>query len=1126
MQFNEEQRQAISSTKPFILVSAGAGSGKTRILTERFVGLCERRLLDPDDPAGAGVEEIVAITFTDKAAREMKDRIRQRLLEKEAGAESEEARRFWQEQKEALERAYISTFHSFCQRLLSQYAMTAKLIPATRVLDEVEARRKKRAIAKEMLEEPICFQQAAPLLELMSKTQLIETIEQLHDTIRELVVDERAIETLDPASMLKLQEEQLLLEQHRLVSAFHEQALACIRSFPDPVELTKAQQAHVERIAAAFATIMPPKEGEAHAYFAKLEAIMPPKIDKRWLEKAPALYQLCAEHWKPLKESWKSIGIGARYEQETVTCMEAVVGLLQQFAARYAWEKERAGLLDFNDLQQKAVALLRHPAIRSACQKQFRHMMIDEFQDTNQLQLAMLEQINPAYQFIVGDQKQSIYRFRGANVILMNEKEAFAGTEESAEAILMNTNYRTEASIIQAVNGLFSHVMTEKRVHPFETVYAPLRVVRRREEEKPCVELATLPEKDEREEDAFSLLAGRLASMIRTGEPLVQKGDEWVRPTWADVAVLIPARTQLLALERALHDHGIPYVVSGGIGFFERQEIIDFITLLRWLNRPFEEVHLLALLRGPLCGLTLAELFEVKRGLQDTEALFELVYDETHPFHADLSERVSASFAQLREWLKRWVPLAVQHSPATVLTELFQQTGLKAMLLLQKQGLQKVRNVEKLIGLLAERRALDLETMLAELEEVIVLSEKEGEAEVEQVEGNVVQIMTVHASKGLEFPIVFLPQLERTTQTDKGRIRFDPELGIVLNLEKEADQLDEKPICYQSPGFPLVKERAALEAKEETKRLLYVAMTRARDYLVMMGEATTSHSWMTMIEEACAATDLEQIIQRVTEFERPEKEPERAELQYAPPQLVQRAAPSLTLTVSEIMSFCRDPLNYFYRFVVGLPESLTFEADEQEERSKATGLDSSKLGTLIHRACELRDYGFSPAAAMEEALAGEEVDDERAYMAAMKRLLMNYSEEQRRQLGSPVANEWRFATEMEGVEVIGEIDKIVEREGRHEIIDFKTNRIQSSGGELLTVYRDQLTLYKIAYEQQTGMKDVAVSLYVLRDARQPLHQLNVTKEQENRIRRAIQLLRSLREKKAGKEEYQRIQLQT
>lgn len=1125
MQFNEEQWQAISSTKPFILVSAGAGSGKTRILTERFVSLCERRLLDQTDPAGAAVEEIVAITFTDKAAREMKDRIRKRLLEKEAGAESEEARRFWQEQKEALERAYISTFHSFCQRLLSQYAMTANLIPATRLLDEVEARRKKRAIAKEMFVERKLYEQAVPLLELMSKTQLIETVEQLHDTIRELVVDERAIEKLDPADMLKLQEEQLLIEQDRLVSAFHEQALACVRSFPDPRELTKAQQAHIERIAAAFATMAPPQEGEANAYFARLEALMPPKVDKRWLEKAPALYQLCAEQWKPLKESWKSIGISTWTEQETSSCMEAVVGLLQQFAARYALEKERAGVLDFNDLQQKAVALLRHPEIRDACAKQFRHMMIDEFQDTNQLQLAMLEQINPAYQFIVGDQKQSIYRFRGANVTLMNEKEDYAGTEESAEVILMNTNYRTEASIIQAVNGLFSYVMTERRVHQFETVYTPLRAVRRRGEEKPCVELAVLPEKEEREEEAFSLLAGRLASMIRAGEPLVQKGDEWVRPTWADVAVLIPARTQLLALERALNEYDIPYVVSGGVGFFERQEIIDFITLLRWLNRPFEEVYLLALLRGPLCGLTLAELFEVKQGLQETEALFELVYDETHSLHAGLSERVKACFKQLREWLTRWTPLAVQHAPVTVLTGLFQQTGLKAMLLLQKQGLQKVRNVEKLIELLAQRRTLDLEALLAELDEIIALSEKEGEAQVEQVEGNVVQIMTVHASKGLEFPIVFLPQLERTTQTDKGRIRFDSELGIVLNLEKEAEQVDEKPVCYQTPGFPLVKERAALEAKEETKRLLYVAMTRARDYLVMMGEEATSHSWMTMIEEACAATDLEQLVQRVTEFARIEKETGRAAPQYASPQLVQRAVPSLTLTVSEIMSFCHDPLDYFYRFVVGVPESLSFEADGQSKRSEGTGLDSSKLGTLIHRACELRDYGFSTNAAMEEALAAEEVDDERIYIAAMKTLLMNYSEEQRRRLGTPVANEWPFVTEMESVEVIGEIDKIVERQGRHEIIDFKTNRIRSSGSELLAVYRDQLTLYKMAYEQETGMKDVAVSLYVLRDQRQPLHQLDVGTERVNRIRRAIQLLKTLRAQKAGKEEYQRIQLE-
>ncbi|NEU29740.1 UvrD-helicase domain-containing protein [bacterium LRH843] len=1122
MQFNEEQKRAITSLKRLILVSAGAGSGKTRILTERFVHLCELRLMDEKNEAGASVDELVAITFTEKAAREMKDRIRKRLAEKEFHAESEKDRLFWNEQKEAMGRAYISTFHSFCQRLLSQYAMAAGLIPNTRVIDEIEAKSRKRSIIKALFEERHFQVKMIPLLEVMSKEQLIESIEQIHDDIREFVIGEDAIASLDVNNMLELQFHSLEAKKSELVKGFHQQAVRCVAAFPSTSGLTKAVQNHIERITTAFSSLTEPVN--ATSYMTFMDEIMPKRSDKSWLEKAPTLHELYARHWKPCKDVWKGLAESSHVDEQTTAYLELIVLLLKEFSNRYVVEKEQAGVLDFTDLQQKAVALLKDDSIKEACRRQFRHIMIDEFQDTNRLQMAMLERIDPLFQFIVGDQKQSIYRFRGANVSLMNEREELAMREEWAESILMNTNYRTSAPIINAVNELFSHAMASERTKPYETVYAPLVANRNGEKENDkCVEVTILPKQEEEERTTYQVLASRIIEMVESGLPRVQKEDEWKRPNWSDIAILIPARSHLLSIERALTERGIPYVVSGGIGFYSRREVVDFITILRWLNRPFEDVHLLALLRSPLCGLSVNDFLLLKDGLDETESFYELVYDDTHPNYRNLPESVTEVCGMLQRWLEKWTPFRLEFSLEEALTTIFTETGLRSSLLLLPNGLQKVRNVEKLIGVLKDGGQTELEIMLAELDERIALSEKEGEAEVEHVEGDVVQIMTIHASKGLEFPIVCLPQLERDIRGDKGRIRFHSTLGIVLSLEKEPELLDEKTIEYQTPGYPIVKDLADSEAKEEAKRLFYVAMTRARDYLYMIGqESNSTQSWLHLVEKAVEEAELDSYL-HWTDGSFSESRMQVQAPFYPVPEILKQKVVPISFSVSEVMLFINDPLSYFEQYVIGLPSDQKRQNLLDLSKRQST-VDPSLLGTLVHRSCELRDYGLSIDAAIMEAMVENEdqIIDTLAYEAEIRSLMENYTEEHRKQLGETVANEWSFAAIIDGIEVIGEIDKVVQKDGKLALIDFKTNRFQISGKELLNFYRPQLYLYKMAYEQQTGAPVDSIALYVLRDKEQPLQTVKIDEKEEEAIRNALQSMKSLRLRKAGKEEYEAL----
>ncbi|MDT8859564.1 UvrD-helicase domain-containing protein [Alkalihalobacillus sp. MEB130] len=1126
MQFNDAQLQAITSEKALILVSAGAGSGKTRVLTERIIHLCELRFQNPNHPVGAMVDEIVAITFTEKAAREMKDRIRKRIAEKESEAREDKERLYWSEQKEAMERAHISTFHSFCQRLLSQHAMAADLIPRSRVIDDVEARGRKRTILINMLQEKEFHEIALPLLQVMSKNQLFESIEQVHNDVREFIVGEQAIETLQVEHMIQIQREAKQKEQIDIVRGFHEKATKCVQEFPPLDDLTKAQRAHAEKIILGFENLEMPED--PNEYMTNVTNIMPSRSDKRWAEKAPAMYELYTEHWKPLKDRWSDLGGEVVIQQEIIDLLERVTILIKEFSRRYNDEKKRGTMLDFSDLQQKAVALLENETIKKACQRQFRHMMVDEFQDTNQLQLEMLDRIEPAYQFIVGDQKQSIYRFRGANVSLMNEREDQAKNSSDGEVILMNQNYRTTAPVIEAVNELFSNAMADVRTKPYETVYAALEPNREGEkEEEKRVEFMILEKEGEQELSQYDILANRIVEMIQTGSPHIHDNESWSQPRFSDMAILIPARSHLLSLERSLMNKNVPYVVNGGVGFYERQEILDFITLLKWLNRPFEELHLLALLRSPMCGLTVNDFISLKNQLGENELLYQLVYDESHPSLQHMSIQIQDACSKVRGWLDEWTPFRIMPSLEQTLHAVFLKTGLRTSLMLQANGLQKVRNVEKLIQIIVESRQTNLETIVMELEDRILLSEKEGESEVERVDGDFVQIMTVHASKGLEFPIVFLPQLERQIRGDKGSIRFHQDLGIVMNIEEEPDQMDEETILYQTPGFSLVKETANAEAREEAKRLFYVAMTRARDYLFMVGEESkTPHTWLALTNEALDQTNLAEkleVLDHIHEQQPVSREKER----YFKPKLLTRKDVPLTLSVSEIMLFMKDPVTYYKRYVIGLPDTSDQTNDVFQKSESSKGINASVLGTIVHRACELRDNGLTNEAAIREAIREQEEqgEDLSNYVTEINGFMSSYTEDRKDELGETIETEWNFITNIEGVEIIGEIDKVTIKDGKRHIVDFKTNRISRSGSELLDSYWPQLYLYKLAYEQETNCEVDSMSLFVFRDQDHPVHTLQKKEEEEAMVRKAIRTIGNLRRREASKADFEAIAMQ-
>ncbi len=1098
MNFNEEQKTAIYSNKPFVVISAGAGSGKTRVLTERYVYLCEQKLQEKlgyeCSAVAASIEEIVAITFTEKAAREMKERIRSRIEQIHTDVptlydskDQELASKYWQVQKEALDGAFITTFHSFCHKLLHEYAFEADITPNFTVLDDVQVKLIQLEIFTEMFDSPENYSKWRPLYNFYTQNQLSEALKAVYSQLKENITSVASIEAFfDCDEILTLQLASVEADRKMVLTNFYREAKAYVMVLD---ETEKAQKKIIDH----FQTIGNLSFENPEGVYQELLEAMPKRISNAWQESQPQLFELYEYLFKPLKETWKNFRVLTKEElAELKEIMELFVDMLIIYDEKYEAVKRDRAAFDFSDLQQKAIALLENEQVQQACRRKYKHMMIDEFQDTNQLQMNMLTFIQPDYKFVVGDGKQSIYRFRGADVSLIKQLVDFSKYDRTSDFVNMSTNYRTCASIIQFVNEAFSEIMGSEEKNadqPYKINYNTIKSHRNnKEEQKGRVELLTIPSENEQEEimndqegnhSEYEMVVNRMLGMIAEKQPLVAENDQWRAPTWSDFAILIQARTKLTKLEKALKDKRIPYVVYGGIGFYEKQEIRDMLLLLQWLNRPWEPLYILALLRSPLFGVSVEDFLTLNECLEAEISLADFIYEGLFEHEARINPTLKMSLTKLKQFFEKWVPYTPQTSIRDYLEELFTDSGLKMMLLLQRNNLQLIKNVEKLLDIIAEFHSSSLDDLLNHLKQLAALSDKEGEAEVELAEGNVVHIMTVHASKGLEFPIVFLPNLAKGPRGDSGSIRFDHDVRLALQYMKEIDPL-KKPEEKASPAFHMIKARAKDQAIEEAKRLFYVAVTRARDYLVLASEEkAANHSWYDMLLKAFEQNNsLRNYVQEYSEV--PELQSwENSGDYYEPPKLNPRKLVKESFSVSEIMTFINDPVKYYDKYIIKLEDEWLFDQNRGFQDNDQP-LSSATLGTIVHRACELLDNGYDLTEAKQEALTM--IDDELekiTYQAAMDELIDNYCYLEELELGTTVATEWPFVMELDGVEIIGEIDKIVEKDGFYHLIDIKTNN-SDDYVSLISYYTPQLYLYKMAFEKVYQQKVSQLSLFFIR----------------------------------------------
>jgi ATP-dependent helicase/nuclease subunit A len=874
MSWPTPQQQDAIAARGDVLVVAGAGAGKTRTLVDR----CLAWLLDAENPGS--VDQILMVTFTEAAAAEMRQRLR-------AGLESIQAARpsaRVAEQLALLETAWICTLHSFCFRLVREHFYTLGLDPQLIVLPDERAQLLERQALDSVLDQNYS-RDSAPARAIQETIQSLGGDSDAPARALVLRLHHYAQTLPDPAAWFATQTAQfqqpapgpwlgwLMAELENCRRAW----LPLLRAQPPDNDCARQCAAVLDRL---------PQIPSRAEFAAALDAISHVADDAKpkWrkpleniLAEARFLGSVCAvENTDPLAEDW----------EWSAPAMAALLDLTQQFGQAYRAAKRDAGGIDFHDLEQFALQLLRDPAtgrpgpVAAHWRAKLRLIFVDEFQDINRAQEAILRALGregaEANRFLVGDIKQSIYRFRLADPRIFLDYQRAWETQPGARVIWLSDNFRSQQGILEFVNNVFA-VLMRREVGGIEyDAQARLRFGTREdsshsshsshppsmEEEPPPVELLLRRTGRAPDEEAGSessdvetisdtemearLIAGRLMQLKDTPLPVQPPR----RATWSDMVILLRSpRNKAEAYVKEFARLGVPLAAVRG-GFYESLEVRDLLSLLQVLDNPSQDLPLLGVLRSPLAGLTADELASIrlaKRPARFWAAL--LCWGEAHPEH----ERVAVFLRRFRAWRK----LSRLTGVSALLEQIVEETGFGQLMAGAPDAAQRAANVSRLIHLTQQFDGFRGEGLYRFLQ--FVQAQQENELDVEpagQPLQDAVRLMSIHQSKGLEFPIVVLADLGKRFNLDdtRGRVILDEELGLCPQVKPPGHSQ-----FYPSLPHWLAQRRQKRETLGEELRLLYVALTRAADRLILCGTArhkTISEKWPQAAERGLGAPEI------------------------------------------------------------------------------------------------------------------------------------------------------------------------------------------------------------------------------------------------------------------------------
>ncbi|RKG79242.1 UvrD-helicase domain-containing protein [Corallococcus terminator] len=885
----------MSDTAPHMLaleknlaLMAGAGAGKTYSLVTMTLHLFAGAREAVPTLRVAGAREAVPalrpsrlgmLTFTDKAAAEMRKRVRERLdalaqgdvpldAEKDLRASLTRLERpfptqdEWRKVREELGAATVGTFHSLCGQILRRAPPAVGIDPAFEVLDELESSGLLEDVTERVVLDALEGGDAK-VRELCAELGfsgsgfsdgLVAALMDVYRTLREEGLKAATARVGDGAAD-KVQLEGLIQDCRRLCNE------------------ARAQDAKGEW-SSLLSVCERALEGMAPDTFLQTERF--PALRNALLSEPRNLAHLRKGAGACLKELlWrvkgKSDGSVRRLEDayaawRTAPFEETFRDLLGQLETRHDAELSRRNVFDFTSLLVKARDLLRdHPEFRQQIQERLGALLVDEFQDTNRLQLELVLLLSerreggprelapgadlvtalplePAFLCAVGDRKQSIYEFRGADVSVFTVLAAKIEAEGGARGFLQH-NYRSLPGVLSFFNRAFAGLLVAKEAtpRPFEVVYDAatddLSPTRPELAEGPVVERLTLPEADtapELREYEADAVARRLRVMLAPGAPATVMAEDrkGLRPArGGDVAILFRTFTHLEEYRTALIRHGVPHRVLRGRGFYGAQEVRDLASLLALLSDADDALAFAAVLRSPLVGLSDASLFRLAGDLPLSLGSPRLVDADVRAAMSAREQARLSRFLDLIPVLRRERDRLGVH---VLLHAALEATGYREALAGSPYAEQASANVEKLLSLAARRDERGTGGCVAfarELRQLADSDPNEAQADLlDEGDPRAVQLLTIHRAKGLEWPVVVVPGMGGRRRTTSARAYFERSFGLALRPWMP-DSLD----TFTSERFEAV--RAELKAREDAEylRLLYVALTRAKDLLVLSG---------------------------------------------------------------------------------------------------------------------------------------------------------------------------------------------------------------------------------------------------------------------------------------------------
>lgn len=882
--WTDEQWKAIHAGGRDILVAAAAGSGKTAVLVERIIS----KILSPVDPID--VDQLLVVTFTTAAAAEMRNRIGEAL--EKAINENPQSEHI-QKQLRLLSRASISTLHSFCLEVVRKYYYLLDIDPGFRIADDAEVELLRSDVLDDLLEEEYGKEGNEAFFALVdtftgdrSDAKLEEMILAVYDFARANPSPEQYLQSMlemyQPDENVPLDElpfvKPLLADiafQLEGARTFIEQALELSKMPGGPAPRAENYLDDLRQIDMLLAA----KDESWEKLYDAMQAFSMTRAkpcrseeyDEELLERA-----------KEFRDKAKDIIHGLRDElfsrrpesflrdvRELAPHIKTLVGLVKKFAVRFAEVKAEKGIADFADLEHYALKILGRDDGNGELQpteaamsyrKQFKEVLVDEYQDTNMVQEAILRLVtrgveNEGNMFMVGDVKQSIYRFRLAepHLFLQKYQRFDADGEKSGLRIDLNKNFRSRKEVLAATNFIFKQIMGEKVGEiPYDEAAELVKGAAYPEDEHYPAEFLLISRKEKDDEGLpqpdgdlldpslleqaqleAKAMAMKIKELITDRKKIYNPKTGQSRPImYRDIVILLRSMGWAPQIMDELKSHGIPVYADLRTGYFEAVEVSVMLSLLKVIDNPYQDIPLASVLRSPIVGLNEEELAEIR--ISNKKGSFYEAVKTFCSVSGNKGEELYEKTANFLRLLEKWRTQSRQGSLSELIWQIYCDTRFYDFVGGLPGGKQRQANLRSLYDRARKYEETSFRGLFRFLRFIERMRERGGDMGTARALGeqeDVVRIMTIHSSKGLEFPVVFLPGLARqfNFQDLHETYLLDKDFGIAV---KYVDA--EKRISRPSLPQLAFRRKKKMELLAEEMRVLYVALTRSKEKLYLL----------------------------------------------------------------------------------------------------------------------------------------------------------------------------------------------------------------------------------------------------------------------------------------------------